>query len=801
MSLKHEPSTQRTRKLREALMRGRPTICSTRAKVYTESFMETEGMPPALRQALAFDQYLTQVPIYIQDGELIVGNMESKVLGVPIFLEYGANWISEELETLPTRESDPYLVSAEEKETIKKVIGYWKGKTFDGVINSYIPDDCKRAEAVGIISCGDKKTAADGHFTPGYDRVLKNGLKGIIDDAQRHINRLDLAKPAEYGQLHFLEAVVTSDRAVIKFAERYAELAREKAAMEKDETRIRELRRIADVCAWVPANPARNFWEALQAVAFIMFSIQMESNGHSINMGRIDQYLNAYYEKDMANNLITKEQVTELLECWYLKLASISKVMPESGTKYFRGYQTWSQITIGGQKRDAQDATNDLSYIMLDVTGNLRLAKPSVSVRIHKNTPPEFMMKCLQVNKVHRGGMPAFYNDETAILTLVSYAPNLTKEDAYDWDVVGCVELGVMGKGTTPATFAGFMNGAKILEMALYGGKDPGTGIEVNPGMSMTAWNSYDEMMRAICKAMHECNRLLAIELNSIHYVRKLNWTLPYASSLILDCVERGRGHLEGGAISSPGGAPSWVGIANVGNSIAAIKKLVFEEKRLNMAQLKHALLTNFTDLATVPSGPEIRQMCLGAPKYGNDDNYVDNIIKEIARFQADDMHQNISLFATHFASALLPVSAHVPFGGVVGATPDGREAGMPLAEGCSPTQGSDVKGPTAAFMSVSKIDHVKHDKGTLYNVRIDPSSVENLSGMRKWADLVKTYFRLGGYHIQFNLTNAGTLRAAQRNPEEYRDLLVRVAGYSAFFVSLDKDLQEDLIARTEHKI
>jgi len=798
----YKPSTQRTNILRERVVNGKPSICSERAVLYTESYKQTEGMPPAIRQAMAFDKFLTMMTINIQEGELIIGNTASRPLAASIFVEYGASWLKRELDTISTRESDPYFLSDEDKKKLEEPLNYWSGKAYEDVIQYYLSDECKKANSIVAIVSDHLKTGADGHLTPGYDLVLSKGLKGILRDAEIHLNSLDLSKPQDYEKLHFLQAVVMADKAVIKFAKRYADLARLKAAKETDAVRREELQKISEVFDWVPANPARTFWEALQVMALIMMTVQMESNGHSMNVGRIDQYLYPYYKKDIENRTLTKERALELLECCYLKLAEISKVIQEANAKFFRGYPTFSQITLGGQKRNGEDATNDLSYMMLDVTGNVRLSKPTVSARIHRNSPNEFLMKCLEINKVHKGGMPALYNDETAIRTLLGYGHNLTKEDVYDWDVVGCVELGVMGKGPTTASFFAFVNEPKILQMALFGGRDPRTKIALGPPQGgMTTWNSYEEMIDGLHEQMHLYNKLFTEELNVMLYVRRLRWTLPYLSSLIRDCVKRGLGHIEGGAISNQGGDTGAVGIANLGNSLAAIKKLVFEEKVITMAQLKHALETNFEDVTTNPTGPDIRQMSLAAPKYGNDDDYVDKIIKDITNWQADDIHQNISIFGTHNGSALLPVSAHIPFGEVVDATPDGRKAGKPLAEGCSPTQGSDGKGVTAAFKSVTKIDHVKHEGGTLYNVKIDPNSVENLSGMRKWADTVRTYFRLGGFHIQFNVTTADTLRAAQRSPEEYRDLLVRVAGYSAFFVCLDKALQEDIIARTEHRL
>jgi formate C-acetyltransferase len=357
-----------------------------------------------------------------------------------------------------------------------------------------------------------------------------------------------------------------------------------------------------------------------------------------------------------------------------------------------------------------------------------------------------------------------------------------------------------MGMGFSPANNSAFINDAKILEMALYGGKDPLTGIKIGPqDGGMTTWKSYEEMIDAIVRRTHYHNKLFSEELNVIHLVRRLTFPTPYLSSMIKDCVKRGSSIIDHGAIYSPGGLGNYLGVANVGNSIAAIKKLVFEDKLFTLEQLKHALETNYEDTTTTPTGSEIQQRCLAVPKYGNDNDYVDKIVKDVLNMQADSMHQFRCLYGNIRSAGVIPVTAHIPFGVVTHATLDGRKSGTPLAEGCSPTQGTDVRGPTAAVRSVAKIDHVNLDAGTLYNLKLNPQSVEDESGMRKWMNLIRTYFDLGGHHIQFNVVTADTLRAAQKRPEKYRDLLVRVAGYSAFFVTMDKALQDDIIARTEH--
>ena len=794
----YQASTERTRALREKYKITKHSVCPERAVIYTESYKETEGQPAVLRQAKAFEKFLNEVTIYISDNELIVGSMASRPNGTSLFPEYDHTWIEAELDIISTRVADPYYLSKEDKEKLLPTFDYWRTRSFKFIASNYGTEECKKSANIGATNCDHLRVGAEGHLVPGHDLVLEKGFNGLVAEAEERLRNLDLSLAEDFKQLHFLQAAVITGKAVIKYAERYAALAKEKAAMDINPQRRAELEKIAEVCSWVPANPARNLWEALQVFSFNMFTVQMEGNGLSITPGRLDQYLYPYYQRDLFSGKLTREQAVELLECLYIKLAENTRIFDAANVQFFRGYQNWLQVTIGGQTKDGYDATNELSYIFLDITANLKLSKPTTSVRIHKRTPEQFLIRCLEVIKEHKGGMPAVYNDEVGIPSKL--AQGITKEDAYDWCIVGCAEKGFMGKGFTEESFASYVNEGKIMEMAIFGGKDPGTGIEIGPQREgLLGWKTYDDMWQAVVEQAKIYNKIMVEDLNSVHYTRQIALPTPYLSLLNRDCVKNGRSIMDGGSVYKPGGMPVYTGVANIGNSIAAIKKLVFDDKTLTAEQLMHALKTDYQDMTTTPTGAEIQSMCIAATKFGNDDDYVDNILKDFLNAQTTDLMTHKGLHGGTYQASSVPATAHIPFGFAVGTTPDGRRAGTPMADGVSPTQHTDVSGVTAAIKSVAKIEHVNFPGGTLYNVRINPVSLEDRAGMKKWADLVRTYFNLGGYHMQFNVVSGETYRAAQASPEKYRDLLARVAGYSAFFVMMDKALQDDIILRTEH--
>jgi pyruvate formate-lyase/glycerol dehydratase family glycyl radical enzyme len=795
------PSTPRTQQLRQAFMEQKPNICAERSVLVTESYKQTEGMPPVLRQAIAFDNVLSEMSILIQDNELIVGNMASRPKGAFLFPEYGDSWLAPELDTISTRTGDPWMLSDEDKESLKACSSYWPGKTLNDIIDAHTPDKVKETEKIIGSDITFSKTGGIGHIVPDIERVLSQGLNTLIEQAEAHLSDLDLSNPHDYQKLHFLQAVIIADKAVIKWANRFADLAREKAATEQDQKRKSELNRIADICDWVPANPARDLWEAMQVVVFIMDSVQIETNGVSIGVGRFDQYCFPYYEKDIREGSVTKAQATELLECLWLKLAEAKRVFPEYQTARHYGYPFWVQVPVGGQTADGYDATNVLSYVMLEISSNMQLSNPTVSARIHNRTPETFLMKCCEAIKNHGGGHPALFNDEVIIPSQLAYVPGITKEDAYDYNIIGCSEIAFGGKGTEGIA-GSTVNGGKLLEMIMTG-QDANSGSPMASGNGgMTQWESFDDVIQAFSEYTRFYTKALFMQVLPVIDGHKMHRPCPYLSSLTRDCIKRGQAYYGGGAVyGNEVVNATYVGIANIANSFAAIKKLVFDDQVITKAQLKHAVETNFEDVTTHPTGPEIQQMCLSAPKFGNDDAYVDDLAKDCLNIMVKELRKYKTGTGAGFIANIAPVATHMVYGMYCGATPDGRKAGTPLSDACSPAQGTDVTGPTASVKSVANLEHINLSQGTIFNMKLHPAALENNAGMAKWANLVRTYFDLGGWEIQFNVVKAETLKKAQQHPEDYKDLVVRVVGYSAFFVELDEAVQNDIISRTEHAV
>ena len=796
-----QPSTTRTQRLKQTYMGHRPALCADRSALVTESYKETEALPPVLRQALAFDRVLSKMPIWIQDGELIVANIASKPRGAFLFPEYDDAWLKKELDSISTRKVDPWLLADEDKARLKSCMEYWKGKSLAAMADALTVDEVREAERNSFMDIRMAKQGGIGHIAPDIEGVISHGLNSLIEAAEEHIKRLDLANPNDYAKLPFLKAVVIADKAVIKWAKRFADLAREKAAVEPDRERNRELEQIAETCEWVPAHPARSFREALQVVALIMASVQIETNGVSIGTGRLDQYCYPYYERDLKSGAMTKAQALELLECLWLKLAESNIVSMEVLTYAHNGYPFWIQVPVGGQTADGYDATNELSYLLLDVSSNMQLHEPTVSARIHKRTPDKFLMKCCEAIKNHGGGHPALFNDEVIIPSQLAYVPGITKEDAFNYCMIGCSEIGFGGKGTEGIAQHAISLG-RVVELMLQG-KSPVTGLPLAsvPG-DMLKWRGFDDMMQAYSEQARQWSRISFLQTLPLIEAHNKYRPCPYLSSLTRDCISRGKSYYDGGAVYGNRTANICiVGIATLANSMAAVRKLVFDDEAITMAQLKHALETNFEDTSTNPTGPAIQDVCRRAPKYGNDDPYVDNVAKDCLNLLLKELRKYQTLPGQGQGATISPVAAHIAYGLLCGATPDGRKASAPLSDACSPAQGTDVNGPTAAIKSVSSLEHINLVQGTIFNMKMHPGALETHAGMAKWANLIRTYFDLGGWEIQFNVVSAETLREAQKHPEDYKGLVVRVVGYSAFFVELEKVVQDDIIARTEHGV
>ncbi|MFC1931592.1 glycyl radical protein [Chloroflexota bacterium] len=798
-----KPATERTAKLRDTIIGIKPRMFSERAMLITESMKETVGNPIAIRRAKALEKILGEMTILIKPLELIVGNQSPEPRGAPIFPEYGILHIIEELDGNPVRpdqrDGDRFLIDKTDEANIREIAKWWMGNTVEDYKLNLISDEVRQAAKQSAIFMSQGAGGAVGHWVVDYPKVLNKGLLGIIKEVEEELGNLKLWEARDFEKKHFLEAVVIALKAAINFGQRFSRMATEMAQKETDSVRKAELEKIAEHCVWVPANPPRTFWEAMQSLWFTHLIPQIESNGHSISFGRFDQYMYPFYKKDLDAGKITSRAALELMECLWIKSMEVNKYRPDSMTRRTAGYPMFQNLTLGGQTSDRRSAINDLSWLALEATANLKLPSPSISVRYWPGMPEDFLLKCLETINIHRGGQPALFNDEVIILAQLGEGVSI--DEVWDYAINSCVQPCQPGKSMKIGLFQNHYNMLKVLEIAMNNGRDPVSGIQThpNPGdKDLSSFTSFDELMEAL---KHQIKYYNQVSVSATNCVAKAFSELapnPFVSALIDDCIKKGKDIHSGGGRYNTGGSLQ-IGMANVGNCLAALKKVLFDEQKLTPEQIMHALKTNFEDDTTSPSGADIQQILLNAPKYGNDDDYADLMVKEAFEFICKDM-PNYVLYSTgaRCNSNTATVAAQVAFGQYCGATPDGRKAGMPENDGVSPSQGTDVSGPTASLKSVAKFNHALCANGTLLNQKFNPVSFQNIKQLARIDSLVRTYFSLGGMHIQFNIISTETLRDAQKHPEKYPDLLVRVAGYSALFTTLDPSVQDEIISRSE---
>ena len=827
----------RIAKLVDALYGKMPQIEADRAVLLTESYKATEGEPIITRRAKAFKHILEQIPITIRDNELIVGAATKAPRGCQVFPEYSFEWLEAEFDTVATRVADPFYISEETKETLSRVYKYWKGKTTSELATSYMSSEAKTAIDHGMFTPGNYFYNGIGHVTVDYPKVLAIGYEGIIKEAQTELSALSQGDADYAKRKHFLDAVIMSCEAAIGYAERYAELAGTMAKTASDIGRRRELESISSNCRRVPRRGAESFWEACQSFWFIQMLLQIESSGHSISPGRFDQYMYPYYKKDLDAGIITREFAQELMDCIWVKLNDLNKVRDADSAEGFAGYSLFQNLIVGGQDKYGRDAVNDLSFMAITATEHVFLPQPSFSVRVWNGTPHEFLIRAGELTRTGIG-FPAYYNDEVIIPSLQSRG--LTLEDARDYNIIGCVEPQKAAK-TDGWHDAAFFNMCRPLELVFSSGMDKG--IQLGPKtQEVSSMTDYEQFENAYREQMNYFIELLVNSDNAIDVAHAERCPLPFQSCMVADCIARGKSLQEGGAIYNFTG-PQGFGIANVTDAMFAIKKLVFEEKKYTLSFFKDALDANFgkdmdTAMATkltqkvaagiVASGKDISEDDIktiymtvkkntasdsdkqkygkllddigAVSKFGNDEDEIDTFAREIAYTYTKPLEKYKNPRGGSFQAGLYPVSANVPLGAQTGATPDGRLAFTPIADGVSPAAGRDVKGPTAAANSVSRLDHYIASNGTLFNMKFHPSALEGRSGLESFVALVRGYFDQKGSHMQFNVVSRETLRDAQKHPEKYKSLVVRVAGYSALFTTLSKGLQEDIINRTEQQ-
>ena len=784
-----------------------PEVCPERARYFTESMKETEGEYIALRRAKAFDNVLNKMSIFVADNELVVGNQASKPRSAPVYPEYSYEWIINEFNGKPypldERPGDQFICTEETKYEILSLLDYWRGKTVYENLRKNLPEECNQAWNMVAIDDTWVSSAALGNHMVDFEWILKEGLNGVVASAEKAIKKLDLTQPDAIKKHWFLESVIISNNAAIKFANRFSDECLWLVKTEKDPKRKAELENLANICHNVPANPAKTFWEGIQAVWFTLLLVHIESNGHANSIGRFDQYLYELYQKDIAEKRITREEALELVEAFIIKCNELNKLRSWPDTSMFLGYHMAINLAVGGQTEDGKDAVNDLSYIILEACGDIKLFTPSVSVKWFEGTDDKFIEKALEIVQDHKGGMPAFYNDKAFIRTLVEMG--IDKKDAWNWAPVGCIEATIPGKWDYAAK-GPWLSVGKILEITLNNGKDPASGTTLLPGDGdLSTLKSMDEVFSAFKKQLHYFMELQVITEHINDEMHKVIDINSFTSSLVHDCIERGLSLIEGGSVYSADGGPT-AGTITAGDSLAAIEYVVFEKKLITGAQLLHALSTNFEDTSTSPTGAEIQQILINkAPKFGNDDDRADKWSIKVADFIGSSYRKDFKNsrygkgpIPCCYSFSQSPVTGNVAFGSAVGATPNGRKAGKPVNNGISPCNGSEVNGATAAINSVAKMPSIWFQKGAIFNMRLGNGVLTTKEGRQRVTSMIKVFFEKYGEQIQFNVIDTETLRDAKLHPENYRDLLVRVSGYSCLFTPLDPRCQDDLIERLE---
>lgn len=792
---------ERIAHLKDEVVNSTPYICIDRLRSITRAYRENEAQPNEMKRAIALREILKDMRISIMDGELLVGNQASSPRSAPLFPEYSWDWIAAEIDSFAKRPGDMFVVRAEDRDEILELLEYWKGKTYKDKVLAMQPPEVLLDKKVGVLGWEGNVTAGQGHIVVDYEGLVKNGLKYYMDYAQSRLDQLNLTEVDDIRQKAFLQSIPIALQAVIDYSHRFADLAEEKAAAERDEVRRAELMEVARICRKVPENKPDTFWEALQAVWFVHLCLQIESNGHSMSLGRMDQYLYPFYKADVERGELDYKRAMELIECLYVKIFTINKVRSWGHTRLVSGYPTYQNIIVAGQSTLGVDATNELSYAMVEALGEIRLSEPNFYIRYHDGIPKDFMKKVVEVIK-YGFGMPAIVNDRVVVLSMVNRGVSL--EDALNYCTMGCLEVQVPGKWGYRENGKSKFNLAKILEMALNDGCDPLTGITNCKGMGkLEDFKSFDEVMAAWKQQLHYYMELQVKADNINDYVNENLVPDILCSTLVQDCIKRGKHIMQGGAVYDMMSGCQ-VGMITVGNSLQAIRELVFEKKMLTGKQLSEAIASDFAG----PEGKRIQALLKnGAKKFGNDDDEVDALTREAFDPYVNEIvnYKNTRYgrgpIGGHYIPATVTISANVPCGQDCGATPDGRNAHEPVNDGVSPVHGTELLGPTAVINSVTKLPTVLMTGGQLLNMRFNRNALETPDQFEKFFSLVKTFSENYGWHMQFNMISTEQLRDARKHPENYKDLVIRVAGYSALFVALDPSVQEDIISRMEYDL
>ena len=794
--------TERMKEFREEVLDEKPYIDAQRAILATLAYKENLNQPRVMVRAKMLEKVLDNMSIYIEDKSLLAGNQATKNRNAPIFPEYTMEFVMNELDQFEKRDGDIFYITEKTKEQLREIAPFWQNNNLRARGEALLPEEVRVFMETGVFGMEGKLNAGDAHLAVNYERILKDGLRGYEKRVKEYKAALDLTNPDNVDKYCFYNAVLIVLEAVRNFANRYSVLAKDLAEKEMNQERKIELLEISRICSKVPYEPAETFKEAVQSVWFIQLILQIESNGHSLSYGRFDQYMYPYYDRDIKNGIIKESEALELLTCLWIKTLTINKVRSQAHTLSSAGSPMYQNVTIAGQTTDKKDAVNDLSFLVLKSVAQTRLTQPNLTVRYHKNINKRFLDECVEVMRLGFG-MPALNNDEIIIPSFMDW--QVKEEDAYNYSAIGCVETAVPGKWGYRCTGMSYINFPRMLLCTMNNGVDLTSNKRFTKGYGyFTEMESYEELLKAWDKTIREITRYSVIVENVIDKASERDVPDILCSALTDDCIARGKTIKEGGAVYDFISGLQ-VGIANMADCLAAIKKLVYEEKKITRQELWNAILDDFSS----PENKKIQEMLIReAPKYGNDDDYVDQLIVEAYDSYIEEIEKypntryNRGPIGGIRYAGTSSISANVGQGMSTMATPDGRNAFEPLAEGCSPAHNSDKNGPTAVFKSVSKLRTNKITGGVLLNQKMTPQMLSTEENRQKLELLIKTFFnRLHGYHVQYNIVSKETLIDAQKHPEKHKDLIVRVAGYSAFFNVLSKKTQDDIIGRTEQSL
>ena len=794
--------TPRIKALVKGLMNARPSVDINRARLITQAYQETWGEPMVIVRGKAFRKIFSEMPIFIGENELIVGGATVRPKAAQLFPEVQGSWLDQELDIVGSREWDPLFLTEEDKRELReKILPSWQGKTIYDRVLQFCPAETKHlifqdpdvfpTKSSAIIDNFSLIQKGIGTVVPNYQKVLQKGLQGIMEEVRSAADSLDLADPEQVPRFLFYQSVLMTLEAIHHLALRYAERARQMAMPERIEKRKKELETIAAICARVPYHPAETFWEALQSFWFTHLAVRIEASGHSLSPGRFDQYSYPYFEMDPTEK--KRELALELIECLFVKFSEFMLFASTDTSKFYTGVPQWQNLNLGGRTRQGRDATNEVSYLCLEAMAELRLPQPDISVRVHPETPESFLLKACELARLGTGH-PKFYNEDLIAHSMA--AKGLSLDDSRNFSIMGCVEPRVTAKEGIHLT-GGFINVPAAIELALTDGYWRMKKKKIGPSTgNPLRFTEFQEFMEAFKTQLANMIRhmFLVNALAENAYSELLS--TPFLSALTEGCIHRGKDLQHGGAFYNFGPAVNAIGIADTVDSLFALKRMVFEEKKVTMGELIKALDNNFAGYEYLQN-----RLLYDLPKFGNDEDAVDDLARMMIQFFNDECMKYKNIFGGQAQAGIIPVTAGIPFGKVVGALPSGRKAGEAYADGSSPSSGNDKRGPTAVIRSVAKMDLARLRNGDLLNLRLSPATIQSSQGIKKFADFIRGFCDIGGWHVQFNIIDSITLKDAQAHPERYRDLLVRVAGYSAYFTQLHREVQDDIIRRTEHNL